>query len=94
MHFGNINIKAKYKMNGTFLEVMEKRDLGVILQNDLKCSRHCIKAVKTANKVLDMIKRTFSMKDKDIILQFCKSLVRPHLEYSVQAWRPNFLTVL
>jgi len=27
---------------------------------------------------------------KDIILQLFKSLVRPHLEYSVQAWRPHF----
>jgi len=33
----------------------------------------------TANKVLGMIKRTFSIRDKTVILQLCKSLVRPHL---------------
>ena len=48
------------------------------------------KAVKTANKVLGMIKRSFGVRDKDVILQLYKSLVRPHLEYSIQAWRPYF----
>jgi len=43
-----------------------------------------------ANKVLGMIKRTFSIKYKEVILQLYKSLVRPHLEYSIQAWRPNY----
>ena len=60
------------------------------MQNDLKCSSQCIKAVMTANRVLGMIKRTFSVRDKSIILQLYKSLVRPHLEYGVQAWRPHF----
>jgi len=91
MHIGYNNNKARYEMNGKYLEeVTEERDLGVIMQNDLKCSSQCIKAVNTANRVLGMIKRTFSVRDKDIILQLYKSLVRPHLEYSVQAWRPHF----
>ena len=67
----------------------EERDLGVIIQNDLKCSSHCIK-FKTADKVLGMIERTFSARDKSIILQLYKSLVRPHIEYSVQALGPHF----
>jgi len=38
-----------------------------------------------------MIKRTISVRDKDINLQLFKSLVKPHLEYSVQAWiGPHF----
>ena len=43
MHFGCNNIKAKYVMNGKFLEdVTEERDLGVTIQNDLKCSNQCM----------------------------------------------------
>ena len=58
MHNGNNNINAKYEMNGKLLEeVTEKRDLGVIMQNDLKCSSQCIKAVKTAKRVLGLIKK-------------------------------------
>jgi len=90
MHLGLNNIKAKYEMNGKYLEeVVEERDLGVIIHSDLKCSKQCLKAVSTANEVLGMIKRTFSIRDKEIILQLYKSLVRPHLKYSIQAWRPH-----
>jgi len=32
-------------------EVIEERDPGVIIQSDLKCSKKCLKAVCTANKV-------------------------------------------
>jgi hypothetical protein len=90
MHFGKNNVKADYSMNGKILEVVnEERDLGVIVQDDLKVSQQCVKVVKTANKVLGMISRTFVCRSKDVILQLYKSLVRPHLEYCIQAWRPH-----
>jgi ribonucleases P/MRP protein subunit RPP40 len=72
------------------LLIIEERDLGVIMRNDMKCNNQCIKAVKTANRVQGMIKRTFTVRDKSIILQLSKSLGRPHLEYGIQAWRPHF----
>jgi len=91
MHSGLNNVKAKYEMNGKYLEeAIEERDLGVIIQTDLKCSKQCLNVVSTAKKVLGMIKKTFSIRDKDVILQLYKSLVRPHLEYSIQAWRPHY----
>jgi len=37
---------------------------------------------------LGMIRRTFLCEDKELILQLYKSLVRPRLEYCIQAWRP------
>ena len=78
-------------MNGKYLEeVTQERDLGVVLQNDLKCSKQCLEAVSTANRVLGMIRRSFSVRDKNFILQLSKSLVRPHLKNSIQAWRPHF----
>ena len=91
MRIGLNNNKARYEMNGKYLEeVTEERDLGVVLQNDLKCSKQCLEAVSTANRVLGMIRRSFSIRDKNVNLQLYKSLVRPHLEYSIQAWRPHF----
>ena len=65
------------------------RDLGRMISSDLKVSKQCAKAVATANRVLGMISRTISDKSRDTILQLYKSLVRPHLEYCIQAWRPH-----
>jgi len=47
-----------------------------------------VKAAAAANAVLGMIRRTFLCKDKELILQLYKSLIRPRLEYHIQAWRP------
>ena len=68
--------------------VQNETDLRVIIQNDLKEEKQCIKAAAAANKVLSIIRRTFTFKEKNMMLQLYKSLVRPHLEYCIQAWRP------
>ena len=50
MHFGYNNTMTNYELNDKNLEVTkEECDLGVIMQNDLKCRLQCIKAVNTAN---------------------------------------------
>jgi hypothetical protein len=91
MHIGHNNAKEKYRINGHILQdVTEERDLGVIIQNDLKCNKQCVKAVKASNKMLGMIKRTFSYLTQPVFIHLYKSMVRPRLEYCVQAWRPHF----
>jgi hypothetical protein len=90
MHFGKNNMNASYSMGGVVLDVVkEEKDLGVIIQDDLKVSKQCTKAVTTANKILGMISRAFVYRSRDIVLQLYKALVRPHLEYCIQAWRPH-----
>ena len=39
-----------------------------------------------ANKILGMLKRTFICKDPYLWKDLYVSMVRPHLEYTVQAW--------
>jgi ribonucleases P/MRP protein subunit RPP40 len=39
--------------------------------------------------VLGMIYRSFTCKSKHIIMKLYKSLVRPHLDYCSQVWRPH-----
>jgi len=48
----------------------------------------CAKVVAVANVVLGMIKTAFLCEEKNLVLQLYKSLVRPKLEYSIQAWNP------
>ena len=38
-----------------------------------------------------MIAKTFENRGKEIILQLYKSLVRPHLDYCIQPWRPHLV---
>jgi hypothetical protein len=89
MHFGSRNVHATYEINGMVLsEVEAERDLGVIVQGNLKWDQQCAQVVNKANRVLGMIKRSFSYIDIDMFLALYKSLIRPHLEYCIQAWRP------
>ena len=82
----------KYEMEGKeLIEVKEEKDMGVIVSSDLKVGKQCAIAGKKGNQILGMIARTFENRGKEIILQLYKSLVRPHLDYSVQAWRPRLV---
>ena len=90
MHLGYNNIEAKYLMGGKELEtVREEKDLGVIFNDSFKVGNQCLKAANKGNQMLGMIKRTFVSRSKKVILRLYKTLVRPHLEYCVQAWRPH-----
>ena len=88
---GQKNEKYSYELGGGCPAVSEaERDLGVIIDGDLKINKQCVKAASTANCVLGMISRTISNRSEDIMANLYKSLVRPHLEYCVQAWRPHY----
>ena len=90
MHVGNKNKKAHYFMGGEQIQSVEQeKDLGVIITNDIKVSNQCIKAAASANRTLGMIKRTFTSRSRNIIVPLYKSLIRPHLEFCIQAWRPH-----
>ena len=76
-------------MDGTKLaEQEEQRDLGIIIHSSLKPSQQCVAAAKKANKMLGMIKRNIECRSPFIISRLYKQLIRPHLEYCIQAWRP------
>ena len=51
--------------------------------------KQCCKAANEANRKLGMIKRGFKNKSKEIMLPLYKSMVRPHLDYCIQAWKPH-----
>ena len=68
-----------------------EKDLGVVIHSTLKPAAHIANCVKKANQMLGMIQRTITYKNKRILLLMYKSLVRPHLEYAVQAWSPHQL---
>jgi hypothetical protein len=90
MHFGHHNLRTSYSMDGIdIVESKEEKDLGVIICQDLKVGQQCMIAAKKANQILGLIYRTIASRSKDIIIRLYKSLVRPHLDYCIQAWRPH-----
>ena len=91
MHFGFANEGMEVRLGDKVLGAQKsERDLGVIMQSDLKVDKQCSKAANEANKRLGMIHRNFKCKAKKVILPLYKSIVRPHLDYCVQAWRPHY----
>ena len=88
MKLVNKNPCVKYELGGRELDSIWEEDLGALITKALKVSAQCSRATKTTNRVLGMIRRTFTCKDEQTIMQLYKSLVRPHLEYCVQAWHP------
>ena len=91
LHIGSHNPNVNYVMNHSELKsVDEEKDLGVIISKNLKPHNQISKVVKTANKLVGFIGRTFSFKSEKVILTLYNSLVRPHLEYCVQFWSPYY----
>jgi len=91
MHFRCKNTLFSYQLEGKCLEkVLEEKDLGIIISNDLKVSKRCTEAYAKANKMLGVIKRTIVYKTTDILLQLYKSLVRPRLECWISTWSPHY----
>jgi ribonuclease P/MRP protein subunit RPP40 len=89
LHMGKNNKENEYKMGINKLnKSTQEKDLGIIIDKSGKSSEQCIMAVKKANCMLGMIKRNIKFKDKNVIVKLYKSLVRPRLEYCVQAWSP------
>ncbi|CAM5171235.1 unnamed protein product [Eretmochelys imbricata] len=91
MHLGINNKNFCYKLGMHYVEVTEEeKDLRVLVDHRMTMSRQCDMAVKKANAGLGCIRRGISSRDKEVLVQLCKALMRPHLEYCVQFWSPMF----
>ena len=91
LHIGYGNNHTTYQLGGTEVPTAtQEKDLGIIVTENLKVSEQCAKVTKTANKVLGIIKRSYDDKSIANLLPLYKALVRPHIEYCVQAWRPYY----
>ena len=64
------------------------KDLGIIVDENLRFSSHIIDKVDKANQIMGIIRKSMVYLNKHSFNLLCKSLVRPRLEYGNVVWSP------
>ena len=92
MHLGNKNLQHSYFIDGAEMKTTEcEKDIGVYVQPSLKPSVQIAESVKKANRVLGMLLKNLTFRDRYHFIRLYKQYVRCHLEYAVQVWNPWLL---
>ena len=84
MHLGRNDACYTYYIGKDLLQSIEEhKDLGVIIDLNLKFHVHTSAVANKANQVLGLIRKSFINLNGHTLPLLYKSLVRPHLEYSM-----------
>ena len=90
--FENIMHTHRYKIYGTEIEhVFDEKDLGIMIDSELKFEEHISLKARKANAIMGMIRRSFTFLYCNLFKKLYVAFVRPHLEYGQAVWSPHLV---
>ncbi|GAB0180819.1 mitochondrial enolase superfamily member 1 [Grus japonensis] len=93
LHMGRRNPNHNYRLGEEWIESSpEEKKFWVLIDEKLNMSRQCALAGQKANRVLGCIKSSVTSRLREGILPLYSALVRPHLQYCIQLWGPQYKT--
>ena len=85
LQMGFNNLGKSYSLSGeTVPSKAEIRDLGIIMSNDMKMSKHCTSVARKASFRMRQFRIAFSCTERNFQLFMYKCYIRPLLEYNSQ----------
>ena len=92
LYKGKNNPRHQYYMYASGMQVPveqveSEKDVSVTFESAFRFDRHILNCVNKANRMLGLIKRTFTYMAKEMFLPLFKTLIRPHLEYATASGR-------
>lgn len=85
-----MNIKSRNTRENVEKKNMTEEDLGVLVGAKLNISQQCVISTDKVDSIKGCIRNKVAGRSREVILLLCSALVRPHVEYCIQFWNPQY----